>query len=65
MSTYWPAVKWQAPSSVPTGSRASGVTLNSASLRLTSTPAAAKCPRCLQASVKASDAAQLSEGEYT
>ena len=46
-STNCPAVKWLARSSVPTGSRASGVTWNSASLRLLSTPAAAKWPLCL------------------
>ena len=38
-STYCPATKWLARSSVPTGISASGVTRNSASRRLIGTPA--------------------------
>lgn len=47
MSTYWPGTKCAAVTSVPTGSTASGVTLNSCRRRLMGTPAAAKCPRSL------------------
>ena len=43
-STFWPAAKWEARSSVPTGKSASGVTENSTRARLMGTPCALKWP---------------------